>query len=146
MRKLELAASLLQSLAGLYIIYRKSTHLTQWLFYSTCATALPMYVHLSSSIWDANATELHLPKEALMNKEHASKNELAFFRGLMIFKVSVSFASRQWVCWRLLVDLKARDARVVRANEQLQEQGSVEKQQGFLDGVVTDKTVDHSQS
>lgn len=43
------------------------------------------------------------------------------------------------------MDLKARDARVARANEQLRERGYVEKQQqGSLDGVVTDKTVDQS--
>ncbi|KAG0277266.1 hypothetical protein BGZ96_002925 [Linnemannia gamsii] len=145
--KLELAVSLLQGLAGLYILYRKSTHLTQWLFSTICVTTLYTQVTFSIRTWNPNMTKLDPPTKSLLNEEHASETELVFFHVMSIIMANIFFVMRLWVCWRLVVDLKARDARVARAKEQSRERGCAEKQQqGSLDGVVTDKPVNHSHS
>ncbi|KAF8941831.1 hypothetical protein BGZ47_007149 [Haplosporangium gracile] len=140
--KLTMAFYFLQSLAGLYILYRKSLILTQWLFYSICATTLHMYIVLGTRMWNAKLTELDLPIKIFGAGDKTTINELKFFRGMTIIMFHAFFTVRLWIAWRLVADLKARDGRVARAKKQQQtrEQRFVEKLS--LDDVVTERTID----
>ncbi|KAF9550584.1 hypothetical protein EC957_000258, partial [Mortierella hygrophila] len=46
------AISLTQSITGLYILYRKSLVMTQWLFYSLCVTAAYQIISTNIGYWD----------------------------------------------------------------------------------------------
>ncbi|KAG0300737.1 hypothetical protein BGZ97_003093 [Linnemannia gamsii] len=109
---LELAISLLQSLAGLYILYRKSTQQTQWLFYSICITTL--YTAFNTGIHHWNEDRPFPPKNEY-TAQHQSAEEVAFDRATKMVAFNAFYAYHLWAAWRLVVDLKARDARDARA-------------------------------
>ncbi|OAQ27403.1 hypothetical protein K457DRAFT_634482 [Linnemannia elongata AG-77] len=81
---LELSFYILQNLAGLYILYCKSLVLTQWLFYSICATTLRASIDYGTSIWNADLTNLDLPMKTFGVGEMAIINERKFLRGLKL--------------------------------------------------------------
>ncbi|KAG9064369.1 hypothetical protein KI688_003557 [Linnemannia hyalina] len=122
----QLAISLTQSITGLYILYRKSLVMTQWLFYSLCVTAVYQTISANIGFWNEdlkkNFAEL---AETIENdegggaslKDFADKTdeEILLMRVLYMTGATLFYLGRLWVAWRLVADLKARNARVARA-------------------------------
>ncbi|KAG0270842.1 hypothetical protein BGZ96_006147, partial [Linnemannia gamsii] len=71
----QLAISLAQGVGGLYILYRKSLVLTQWLFYSLCVTTVHQTLDTSVAIWDEDFYKLFAEGGSIYGEE-----ELSHFR------------------------------------------------------------------
>jgi hypothetical protein len=119
---------LTQGIGGLYILYRKSLALTLWLFCSLCITTVHQTLDNSMGIWNEDNEKtramLSLGYTAEDDKEGGvklkesakiSNEEISHMRIFQITCIILFYAGRLWVAWRLVVDLKARNARVARA-------------------------------
>ncbi|OAQ27408.1 hypothetical protein K457DRAFT_33851 [Linnemannia elongata AG-77] len=113
----EWAFHLVQGIAGLYVIYSKTLIHTQWLFYSICATTFHAAFRSSIEHWNEDfADTLFPPKDSSTGEK--LPEEVAFFRAVKMIVFNAFYVSRLWVAWRLVGDLKARDARVARARRE----------------------------
>ncbi|KAF9128784.1 hypothetical protein BGX30_014199 [Mortierella sp. GBA39] len=122
----QVAISLTQSITGLYILYRKSLVMTQWFFYSLCVTTAYQTISGNIGYWNEdfkkNFAEL---AETIENDEEGrailedfagkSDEEILFMRVLYLTGATLFYLGRLWVAWRLVADLKERNARVARA-------------------------------
>ncbi|KAG9064502.1 hypothetical protein KI688_003692 [Linnemannia hyalina] len=110
----EWAFYLMQGIAGLYVIYSKTLIHTQWLFYSICATTFHTVSKSSMEHWNEDFTVAPFPYKD-SNTGQQSIEEVTFLRACKMIAFNAFFVYRLWVAWRLVEDLKARDARVARA-------------------------------
>lgn len=109
----EWAFYLVQGIAGLYVIYSKTLIHTQWLFYSICVTTFHTASKSSIEHWYEDFSDIPLPSKDRGTEQFAK--EVAFFRAVKMIASNALFLYRLWVAWRLVEDLKERDARVARA-------------------------------
>ncbi|KAG0273504.1 hypothetical protein BGZ96_004820 [Linnemannia gamsii] len=137
----QLAISLTQGVGGLYILYRKSLVLTQWLFYSLCVTTVHQTLDTSMTIWNEDFNKLFAESGLIYGKEELIHCRLTIMTGTVLF-----YVWRLWVTWRLVADLKARNARVAGATGAIcRREVSVEKQNDVDDIAikVVDKKATH---
>ncbi|KAF9920711.1 hypothetical protein FBU30_009370 [Linnemannia zychae] len=109
---IEQIVQLIQGFSGLFIIYRKNLVQTRWFFYFSCITSIYTGLVSSRKIW--NADMRYGDFLANENTKELSDEALTFTRAISIIMVNVSVAGELWVIWRLVVDLKARDARLAK--------------------------------
>ncbi|KAF9910692.1 hypothetical protein EC991_005677 [Linnemannia zychae] len=127
---IQLTFSLAQGVAGLYILYRKSLALTQWLFYSICASTVYQAFTISRDIWKTDYKQSWMDYYSGVDEDefegisafkdmadNLTPGEVVCIRIMFILGVTLFFVSRVWVAWRLVTDLKERDARIARAKE-----------------------------
>ncbi|KAF9100855.1 hypothetical protein BGX29_006202 [Mortierella sp. GBA35] len=129
----QIAFYFIQSAAGLHALYSKSLFQTQWVFYSVCASTLYQAITVNMAIWAAEI------KDDQFLFPGAPIEVLSYFRCLMMVGFTLLLAARLWIAWRLMADLKARDARVAKA---IQVQERVRADNQSLDAIVTN-SVDH---
>ncbi|KAK5801937.1 hypothetical protein F5H01DRAFT_371773 [Linnemannia elongata] len=120
-----LAISLTQGITGLYILYRKSLVMTQWLFYSICVTTAYQTINANIRSWNKDMKKDFAEfAETYGNDENGALwkdltdtwgEDMLHYRVMDMTVTTLFYLGRLWVTWRLVADLKARNARVVRA-------------------------------
>ncbi|KAF9123065.1 hypothetical protein BG015_005412 [Linnemannia schmuckeri] len=140
------AISFLQGVAGLYILYRKSFVLTQWLFYSFCITTAYQILDTNMGFWKKDLKKNWTELAGTIDDdeggtifrdfaENYTDEEVIHIRVSYMTGATLFYVGRLWVVWRPVIDLKARNARVARATDLSRERELRVEKLGAMDDI-----------